>query len=98
MTPVLALFNFPTELFVPDALATARAFDAEMRARMQAEHDVQLERLLQARKVLTAEQLAKVPGIRKDCRGKRGDGPRGDDACGCGRRGPGPRQMDDAED
>lgn len=75
-----------------------RAKAAEMRDRAAAMHDARLDRLLQARQVLTAEQLLKVPAIRKECRGPRDGGPRGDCPGDCPRKGPGPRWMDDAEE
>lgn len=75
-----------------------RAKAAEMRERAAAMHDARLDRLLQARQVLTAEQLLKVPAIRKECRGPRDGGPRGDCPGDCPHRGLGPRWMDDAEE
>lgn len=77
-----------------------RAKAAEMRAQAQAKHDARLDRMLQARQVLTPEQLARLPEARAACRGQRGDGPRGDGPrgdCPCmgGPRGDGPRPFDD---
>ncbi len=46
--------------------------------RMQAGHEAWLDRMLQARNVLTPEQLAKVPEVRNACRSKRFVDPRGD--------------------
>lgn len=58
--------------------AQIRAKAAEVHDLMQADRDARLERMLQARKILTPEQLAKVPEIRKACRGWRFDGQAGD--------------------
>lgn len=55
-----------------------RAKAAQMRDLMQADREARLERMLQARRILTPEQLAKVPEIRKACRGWRLDARTGD--------------------
>jgi hypothetical protein len=51
---------------------------AELLEATQANRELRTERMIQARRILTPEQLAKVPEVRQACRGWRFDGQAGD--------------------